>query len=942
MRYSLIKILMCTTLLFFNALCIFAQSWDVSGKVEDKLSGEPLSGAVVKIGEDYLWAVTDEEGLFTIADLQPGDYKLEAYLLGYVAVSLELNVVKDILDVKIKMSESTLAIDEVVVTAQRPKDGLSTSLTLDRNALNHLQMSDMSDMSSLLPGGKTINPDLTAENAFSLRSGGSSAGNAAFATALEVDGVRIGNNASFGDLAGAGTRAVAVENIESIEVVTGVPSAEYGDLNSGMVKINTRKGRTPVNVVFSVNPRTYQTSVSKGIDLQHDNGILNVSAEWARATQKLVSPYTSYTRRGFTANYSNTFAKTIRFEAGFAGNIGGMNSEDDPDAFTGEWEKVRDNSFRGNVALTWLLNKSWITNLKFTASANFQDRLSRHNYPQDFASVPPAVHSEKEGYFVASKLPLTFFAEEINDSKEMDYAAAVRYDWQRRWGDVKNNLKAGVQWKASGNIGQGEYYSDPLLSPDGYRPRPYTDYPFMHNIGVWIEDHLTLPVGKTKIDLTAGLRLENVMLKGTEYNNMHTLSPRFNAKWTFSEAFAIRGGWGVTEKLPSFYILYPKQEYRDIRTFDFSHGESSTYVYYTQPFKMEHNADLKWQKNMNSELGIDAEFLGTKISLVGFYNITKDPYRISNLYTPFSYNIMGLPADYIMTADPFIRVDSQTGLVWLRPDNDSAWTQMDLKVTDRTFSKTTRQDNGEDIKRAGVELIADFPEIRLIRTSFRLDASYTYTHYVDDMLSYYYQEGWSHTSLQDRSYQYVGIYANGGGRSVFNGKVTHSLDANLTAITHIPQARLIITCRLEMSLLKRSQNLSVYNGEDYAFTVSQESNDPTGGNIYEGDTYTAILPVAYMDLDGNVHDFTAVDAANPDFRNLILKSSNAYTFAPDGYNPYFSANLSITKEIGDHVSLSFFANNFTNSRKAVTSFATGISTIFTPAFYYGLTCRLKF
>ena len=97
-----------------------------------------------------------------------------------------------------------------------------------------------------------------------------------------------------------------------------------------------------------------------------------------------------------------------------------------------------------------------------------------------------------------------------------------------------------------------------------------------------------------------------------------------------------------------------------------------------------------------------------------------------------------------------------------------------------------------------------------------------------------------------------------------------------------------------------------------------------------------------MDLDGNVHPFTAAQAADPDFANLILKSDNIYTFAQDGYGMYMSANLSITKEIGDHVSLSFFANNFTNSRPYVKSMATGVGALFTPAFYYGLTCRLKF
>ena len=97
-----------------------------------------------------------------------------------------------------------------------------------------------------------------------------------------------------------------------------------------------------------------------------------------------------------------------------------------------------------------------------------------------------------------------------------------------------------------------------------------------------------------------------------------------------------------------------------------------------------------------------------------------------------------------------------------------------------------------------------------------------------------------------------------------------------------------------------------------------------------------------MGLDGQVHPFTDTEAADPAFSSLILKSANAYTFAQDGYGPYMSANLSVTKEIGEQVSLSFFANNFTNSRPYVKSFATGVGAIFTPVFYYGLTCRLKF
>ena len=917
-------------------------SYSVSGRVLDADGDLPLPGAVVTLDEG-LWAVTDFEGRFGFRNVQPGKYALTATCLGYVDSSLEIEVKGNVQDIVVRMQESSLALKEVVVTAQKPKEGVGTSHMLGRDALNHLQLSSMTDMAALLPGGKTSNPYLTSAESFSLRSGGSQAANAAFGTALEVDGVRLGNNAGFGAMTGVDTRSIQVDNVESVEVITGVPSAEYGDLNSGMVRIHTRRGRTPLNVSFSVNPRTWQTSVSKGLDLPRGGGVLNLGAEWARATKKLVSPYESYTRRGLTLGYSKTFGAVLRLEAGASANLGGMNSEDDPDAFSGEFTKARDNAFRANTSLTWLLNRPWVTNLSIDASVNFADNLSHSRRFNTFGSNQPAVHAESEGYWLADRLPLTYYSDQIVDSKELDYAASLKYTLNRRWGEWKSNTKAGVQWKANGNVGAGEYYEDPALASNGYRPRPYSDYPFLHNVSAYAEEDLTVPLGRTSFQVVAGLRLENVYVAGTEYDGMRTLSPRINARWRIAEGLSVRGGWGVTEKLPSFYILYPRQEYRDILTFGFSHGASSSYVYYTQPYKMVFNPSLRWQRGSNAEAGVDAEFLRTKVSVVGFYNRTSFPYKYSSLYDPFSYNILQRPDGVVFPDDPEIKVDSSTGEVLVRNAETGVWTPMDVKVTDRTFVKSSRQDNGADVDRAGVELTVDFPQIEPIYTQFRLDASYVWTRTVDESLSYYYVNGWSHPSLPDRSYPYVGIYANGGsGTPVVNGRETRNLDANLTVITHIPQARLIITCRLEASLLTRSRNLSVYEGRDYAFNVSSEGRTPTGGDIHDGDSYTAVRPVAYMDLDGAVHPFTDAEAADPAFANLILKSSNMRTFAQDGYGPYMSANLSITKEVGDRASLSFFANNFTNSRPYVVSKATGVGAIFTPAFYYGLTCRLKF
>jgi outer membrane receptor protein involved in Fe transport len=265
---------------------------------------------------------------------------------------------KDIEGIAITLHESSLALDEVVVTAQKAKDGLGTTHSLGRDALNHLQLSNMTDVAALLPGGKTINPDLTSDNRFSLRDGGSATGNPAFGTAVEVDGVRLSNNANFtsvnnsaSGVKGVSTNNIASSNVESVEVITGVPSVEYGDMTSGVVKINTRKGATDYIVTASTNPRTKQVSASKGFHLGESArgrayGVINANIEYTKAVSDRMSPYTAYDRKQLSLIYSNTFNKgafadtPLQFTAGVTGNLGGMDSQADPDKFLDTLKKA--------------------------------------------------------------------------------------------------------------------------------------------------------------------------------------------------------------------------------------------------------------------------------------------------------------------------------------------------------------------------------------------------------------------------------------------------------------------------------------------------------------------------------------------------------------------------------------------------------------------------
>ena len=44
---------------------------------------------------------------------------------------------------------------------------------------------------------------------------------------------------------GTDLRQISADNIDNVEVVRGIPSAEYGDLTSGLVIVHSKVGLTP-------------------------------------------------------------------------------------------------------------------------------------------------------------------------------------------------------------------------------------------------------------------------------------------------------------------------------------------------------------------------------------------------------------------------------------------------------------------------------------------------------------------------------------------------------------------------------------------------------------------------------------------------------------------------------------------------------------------------
>jgi hypothetical protein len=352
-------------------------------------------------------------------------------------------------------------------------------------------------------------------------------------------------------------------------------------------------------------------------------------------------------------------------------------------------------------------------------------------------------------------------------------------------------------------------------------------------------------------------------------------------------------------------------------------------------------------RSRNIEFGIDAAIGNTKISVVGFWNRVMDSYSLGTRYSPYEYRMSSTPAGYVMPANPEFRIDEISGFVDVR-DGDvsgSEWVRMDTGVINKSFARRSIQENNAPEDYMGVELTVDFGRVRAINTSFRLDAAYTHVNYLYDGLTYFYRSGLSHSNsaMTGRSYEFMGIYPQLVTTSgTYNGRKSDILTGNLTVVTNIPSIRMVISLRLQATLVDNYQNISNYKGRELAYKVA-DNNDPTpvDGSIYDRNSYSAIWPLMYMDTDGNIYNFTEESAQDPALRSLIILGG-AYAYNKNGYSPWFSANLSITKEIGDMASISFYANNCTNTRRYLTEFSSGLKYIPTEDIYYGLTLRLKF
>ena len=255
----------------------------LTGRVIDNQSLLPLEGATVIINQTTFGVITDSEGYFTINDVPPQTYNIEASFLGYATQTKFNVIVKSVgtADLLFKLEELSESLDEVVVSKSPFRTSKETPLSTQSLSAVEIETypggnNDIAKVAQSLPG---ISPSIGGfRNDFIIRGG------APNETVYYLDGVEIPNINHFSTQGSAGG-PVGMLNVDFVREVTLSSSAfgaEYDNPLSGVLAFEQRDGNatemaTKVRIGASEAGITLNTPLFKR-DKERSNTTLMLSA----------------------------------------------------------------------------------------------------------------------------------------------------------------------------------------------------------------------------------------------------------------------------------------------------------------------------------------------------------------------------------------------------------------------------------------------------------------------------------------------------------------------------------------------------------------------------------------------------------------------------------------------------------------------------------------
>ena len=885
-------------LLIFSTLLCRAQEATLRGSVLDDGTGLPIEFATVTVKPGGKAVQTDAQGQFHMR-LAPGNYTVSASFVGYTSRSLQISLSQS-RHLTIRLEENSQVLQEVVVTAKE-STGLTSSSRIDRDAMAHLQPTSLTDLMELLPGNISQDPDMGSVNSIKLRETGTLGATgtvtasddyniSALGTLFMVDGAPINGDANIQQVPGAeqtsaehrrdmtnkgvDMRTISTDNIESVEVVRGIPSAEYGNLTSGMVNIKRIRRSTPLTARFKADEYSKLVSVGKGFALGRWGHIMNVDGGYLDSKVDPRNNLENYKRLNLSTRLNMRWEQPA-FIAGWVTGVDYTGSFDnaktDPDLSYNKVNEYRSryNRWAYTSDLTFTLKQCrWLKSVNVNTSVSYQhDRLERHKQvaPQR-ASVAPTSMNEgvNDGQYLLSE----YIADFVSDGKPLNVFVKLKGEGSITTHNVTNAYKAGLEWTLSKNYGDGQVYdlTRPLSASWTTRPRAYKDIPALQVLSFYAEDQLTAPLGNTRLELQAGLRTQQMPHLDSHYTlcGKVYLDPRVNAKWSLPDIHIgsrtlrmhLAGGYGLTTKMPTIAYLFPQVHYTDFIQLNYydvndplhlSRISLRTYIDDVTNYELQAARNHKWEVRLGAQLGKNS------LSITYFNEKMTSGYRYSSHYRPYSYT--RYDADAIeplkLTAPPVLES---------LPSEEV-----------KELSGYRMAANGSRLDKQGVELTLTTARWKPLCTALTVTgawfrSTYSNSQMLFDPVSVVLDE-------QAVSNSYIGYYR------MDDGRVNEQLNTNFMLDTQITRWGLVFTtsvqCMWYMSTRKLWQNGT---------------------------------PESYLDVnDGLLHPYTAQMQQDEVLQHLV-KVYNNDLFRRQTVPMAIYINLKATKTIGKHFKVAIFAN----------------------------------
>lgn len=798
--------------------------------------------------------------------------------------------------------EAKKQLGEVVVTARESR-GVTSSSVIDRQAMAHLQPSSFSDLLELLPGHISADPQMGQANLISLREASQPSSDyystSSLGTSFVIDGVPVNTSAELqrtpvSDYAGrlstgkgVDMRSLSTDDIESVEVIRGIPSAEYGEVTSGVVNIRRKSGVTGLEARFKADMQSQLFYVGKGFALNKNaagastagnaagnaagNHILNLSADYLDSRIDPRNARDNFRRvnlsaRGNFSFRSPRFATTLTTSLTYTGTF--ERDFNDPDLTV---NNTIDKYRQDRNALSWqgvlnlrALKSPVFSGLTLTAGLSYADEHLAQQRTVASSRIYPMPVSTKPGSWNVGFLPMLYLADYDVYGKPLTACVKATTRLRLNFGKFENQLRAGAEWNFSKNLGRGEVYDleRPLVAGNTSRPRPFRDVPAMNQLSAYAELVTEVTVAEQRLQLQAGVRETQLLGLPTDYY-LHLrpyFDPRVNLKYTSSPVamfgeyvtFEAAGGFGWHTKMPVSAYLYPDPKYTDFVQLNYYHNDEQYRVVNVRTFVDDlANPGLKAARNFKWEVRGDIFCNGNRLSVTYFREKMTDAFRMApelRLYEYLLYDATGY--------DP-----AAPGAKPL-PEGLPA-------TVEKRVNLLSKPSNSSSIRKEGIEFSLSSRRFPRLHTRLTVNGAWFRTTFANSGPLWYKPS----IIVNNKELQYVGLYDDR------DGHVSQSFNANLTLDTDLP--------RLGLNLSLTMQNVW--------FTSTRQLR-------------RSGIPMGYVGEDMVYHVWDPADSSDPYLSQLIRR------YSPSAFDenriPYASNfNLKATKKLlNDKLMIALFVN----------------------------------